>query len=132
MTEGIFEVGLRIRRAVVGAARVQTSHENADDFTLPLQELVTSFAWGQIWSREDLDLRSRSLLTIGMLIALNRQDELKVHVLGGLNNGISPTEIREAVMHAAVYCGFPAALAAMKTVQQVLADSCGDPFPAPG
>ncbi|SCB46797.1 carboxymuconolactone decarboxylase family protein [Rhizobium multihospitium] len=123
MMDSPFENGLKIRREVVGAARVEESLDQADAFSRPLQELTTSFAWGQVWSRDDdLDRRSRSLLTIAMLIALNRPDELKVHMLGGLNNGLTPIELREAVLHAAVYCGFPAALAAMKTAQQVLAE----------
>jgi 4-carboxymuconolactone decarboxylase len=121
MTDKFFNEGYQIRREVVGEARVESSLHQADDFSRPIQELVTSFAWGQVWGREEhLDRRSRSLLTIAMLIALNRSAELEVHLQGGLNNGLTDVEIREAVIHSAVYCGFPAALEATKVAQKVL------------
>lgn len=120
MNDESFENGLRIRREVVGQDRVEHSLNQADEFSRPLQELTTSFAWGQVWGREnDLDRRSRSLLTIGMLIALNRSAELEVHLRGGLRNGLTEIEVREAIIHSAVYCGFPAALEATRVAQQV-------------
>jgi 4-carboxymuconolactone decarboxylase len=120
MVDRSFEDGLQIRREVMGDARVEKSLNQADAFSRPIQELTTSFAWGQIWGRDAyLDRRSRSLLTIGMLIALNRQAELRAHILGGVNNGLSQAEIREAIIHSAVYCGFPAALEATKSAQIV-------------
>ncbi len=120
MSDEFFEIGLKIRREVVGEARVQESLLEADEFTRPLQELTTSFAWGEVWGRDDLDRHPRSLLTIGILIALNRQAELQVHIRGGLNNGLTETEIREAIIHSAVYCGFPAALEATRTAQAAI------------
>lgn len=121
MSDKFLEEGLKIRREVVGEARVQKSLLEADEFTRPLQELTTSFAWGQVWGRDEhLDRRSRSLLTIGMLIALGRQAELQVHILGGLNNGLTEAEIREAIIHSAVYCGFPAALEATRSAQSAI------------
>lgn len=120
MTDQDFDIGLELRRKVVGEARIESSLNQADGFSRPLQELMTSFAWGQVWSRgEHLDLRARSLLTIGMLIALNRRAELEAHIQAGLNNSLTETEIREAIIHAAVYCGFPAALEATKAAQTV-------------
>lgn len=100
---------------------MQKSLMEADEFSKPLQELMTSFAWGQVWGRDEhLDRRSRSLLTIGILIALNRQAELMVHIRGGISNGLTEVEIREAITHSAVYCGFPAALEAIRSAQSVL------------
>jgi 4-carboxymuconolactone decarboxylase len=126
MVDHYFEGGLQIRREVVGDARVEKSLNQADAFSRPLQEFTTSFAWGQVWGREEyLDRRSRSLLTIGMLIALNRQAELQAHIMGGMNNGLSQIEIREAIIHSAVYCGFPAALEATKSAQIVFGDRTG-------
>lgn len=120
MNDERFENGLRIRRQVVGDDRVEISLNQADDFSRPIQELTTSFAWGEVWGRDsDLDRRSRSLLTIGMLIALNRSAEFEVHVRGALRNGLTETEVREAIIHSAVYCGFPAALEATRVAQRV-------------
>ncbi|NKJ94758.1 4-carboxymuconolactone decarboxylase [Rhizobium leguminosarum bv. viciae] len=124
MSEESFEKGLRIRKEVVGQDRVEQSLNQADEFSRPLQELTTSFAWGQVWGREkQLDRRSRSLLTIGMLIALNRSAELEVHVRGGINNGLTELDVREAIIHSAVYCGFPAALEATRVAQRVFKKS---------
>lgn len=117
-----FASGLKIRREVVGEARVSSSMKQADSFSYPLQELATAFAWGDVWGRDDIfDRRSRSIATLAMLIALNRMDEFKVHVLGALNNGLSAEEVRELIIHAAVYCGFPAALEATRAAQEVIA-----------
>lgn len=126
MTDDNFELGLKVRREVVGEDRVEKSLLNADDFTKPLQELTTSFAWGQVWGRDEyLDRRSRSLLTLGMLIALNRQAELQVHIQGAVRNGLTELEIREAIIHSAVYCGFPAALEATRSAQAALSPESG-------
>nr|WP_183715505.1 MULTISPECIES: carboxymuconolactone decarboxylase family protein [unclassified Rhizobium] len=105
----------------MGDSRVDKSLVQADDFSRPVQELTTSFAWGQVWGREaELDRRTRSLLTIGMLIALNRQAELQAHIVGGLRNGLTEADIREVVIHSVVYCGFPAALEATRSAQAAL------------
>ncbi|MBB3386212.1 carboxymuconolactone decarboxylase family protein [Rhizobium sp. BK609] len=121
MDDKFFNVGLGIRRAVMGDSRVDKSLVQADDFSRPVQELTTSFAWGQVWGREaELDRRTRSLLTIGMLIALNRQAELQAHIVGGLRNGLTEADIREVVIHSVVYCGFPAALEATRSAQAAL------------
>ncbi|WBO21333.1 carboxymuconolactone decarboxylase family protein [Sphingomonas abietis] len=90
----------------------------AGDIAHDLQTLVTEVAWGDVWTREGLDRRSRSIMTIGMLLALNRSAELKAHVIGALNNGLSIDELREMILHAAVYCGFPAALEGMRVLRE--------------
>lgn len=121
--ENRFSEGLQIRREVVGEARVNKSLDMADDFSRPLQELTTSFAWGEVWSRSEvLDRRSKSIATLGMLIALGKFEEFKVHLLGAINNGVSVEEVREIIIHSSVYCGFPAALEATRAAQQKLAE----------
>ena len=116
----LFRKGLQIRREVVGDAYVEKSLASADDFTAPLQKLITEWCWGEVWSREGLGRKTRSFLNLGMLVALNRPHELKLHVLGALNNGVTPDEIREVVLQAAIYCGAPAALDAMRVVTDVI------------
>lgn len=116
-----YETGLRIRREVVGDATVDKALENADDFSMPMQELVTEYCWGEIWGRPDLDRRSRSLLNIGMLAVLNRPDELAGHIRAGLTaNGLTRAELRETLMQVAVYAGMPAGLSAFKIARSVL------------
>lgn len=110
MTTSKFEAGLEIRRAVLGDEYVDKSLANATDFNRPLQELVTEYCWGTVWSRDGLDRKTRSLLNIAMLTALNRGAELKLHTEGALNNGASAEEIREVLLQAAIYAGVPAAL----------------------
>jgi 4-carboxymuconolactone decarboxylase len=121
-----FEEGLKVRRTVVGEARVRTALESADNLSKPLQELVTSYAWGEIWTRPGLSLKSRSILTVGMLIALGKPNELKVHMLGAINNGVSYEELSEIVIHASVYAGFPAALEAMAVARSLVSEHGGD------
>ncbi|MDX2220716.1 MAG: carboxymuconolactone decarboxylase family protein [Burkholderiales bacterium] len=115
-----FEVGMKARREVLGDAYVDRSLANATAFTAPLQELVTENCWGAVWSRDGLDRRTRSLVTISMLIALRATDELKTHVLGALRNGCTVEEIREVLLHASAYCGFPAALDAFRAAKEVV------------
>src|ERR1700759_1055850 len=103
--ETTFETGLRIRREVLGREHVDRSLAAATEFGRPLQELVTEYCWGAVWARPGLDRRTRSLLNLGMLTALNRGHELGVHVRGALNHGVSPEEIREVPLQAAIYCG---------------------------
>jgi 4-carboxymuconolactone decarboxylase len=118
--EGRYDEGLRMRRQVLGDAYVQRSLDNATEFTQPMQELVTEYCWGAVWTRPGLVPRDRSLVNLGMLVALNRPDELKVHIRGALNNGVEPAEIQEALLQAGVYCGMPAALDAFRIAAAVL------------
>lgn len=112
--------GLATRRAVLGDAYVDSALAKVTPFTEPLQELVTRHAWGNTWQRPGLDLRTRSLVTVSMLVALGRMHELKTHVRGALNNGVTPAELQEIFLHASVYCGFPAAVDAFRAAAEVV------------
>ena len=114
-----FERGLRTRRAVLGDAHVDRSLKAADAFNWPMQKLATEFCWDEIWNRPDLDRRSRSLLNLGMIAALNRPHELKLHIRGALNNGLSRTELREVFLQVAVYCGVPAGIDSFRIAKEV-------------
>ena len=117
----LFQAGLAVRRAVVGDTYVDRAlAAGSTDFSRPGQELVTEFCWGYAWTRPGLSRRDRSLLNIGMLMALNRGPELAVHVRGARRNGLSEEEIREAILHATTYCGVPAGVDAMKVAERVL------------
>lgn len=116
-----YEQGLEIRKAVLGEEHVQRSLDGATAFSSDLQSFVTEFAWGAVWGREELDRRTRSLINIAMLTAMNRQAELAVHVRGALRNGCQVAEIREVLIQTAVYCGFPAALEGFRTASEALA-----------
>ncbi|KAK0723384.1 AhpD-like protein [Lasiosphaeria miniovina] len=117
----LFEAGLAVRRSVVGDAYVTRALANgATEFSRPGQELVTEWCWGYAWTRPGLERRERSLLNMGMLMALNRGPELAVHVRGARNNGLSEAEIREAILHCTTYCGVPAGVDAMKIAERVL------------
>ncbi|RHZ60221.1 uncharacterized protein CDV56_107404 [Aspergillus thermomutatus] len=116
----LYNRGLETRRAVVGNEHVDRSLNNATDFSRPMQEMITEWAWGNIWNRPGLDRKQRSLLNIGMLTALNRSHELGVHIRGAVNNGLTEIEIREAIIHATVYCGAPAGMEATRTAERVL------------
>lgn len=105
-----FEQGLKTRKAVLGDEYVQKSLENAGDFGWPLQKITTEFCWNEIWNRDGLSKRDRSLINLGMIAALNRPHEFRVHVNGALNNGLSIEEIREVILQIGFYCGGPAAL----------------------
>jgi 4-carboxymuconolactone decarboxylase len=117
--QSLFERGLKIRREVVGDAYVDAALSQADDFSMPMQELVTQYCWGDVWNRPGLDRRSRSLVNLGMIAAQNRADELAAHVRGALNNGVTKDEIREVFLQVAVYCGMPAGLGSFKVARQV-------------
>ena len=119
MNQELFDRGLKIRREVLGADYVDSSIRNADDFTRPLQELVTQFGWGEIWARPGLDRRTRSLINLAMISALNRPHELKLHIRGAINNGVTKDEIREVFLQVIPYCGFPAALDSFRTAREV-------------
>jgi 4-carboxymuconolactone decarboxylase len=113
----LFEQGLKIRREVLGAEYVDKSIANADDFNRPLQELVTSYCWGEIWSRPGIDKKTRSIINLAMLTALNRPHELKLHINGALNNGVTKEEIKEVLLQTAIYCGVPAAIDSFRTAR---------------
>ncbi|RYF55977.1 MAG: 4-carboxymuconolactone decarboxylase [Comamonadaceae bacterium] len=118
----LFQKGLEIRRAVVGDAYVDKSLAGADDLTAPLQKLVTEYCWGEVWGRTGLERKTRSFLNLAMLIALNRPNELRLHMRGAINNGVTKEEILEVVLQAAIYCGVPAALDAMKAAKETITD----------
>lgn len=116
-----YKDGLQMRKQVMGEDFVEKAFANADEFTMPLQEFVTRNAWGTVWCRDGLELKTRSLITVAMLTALGRSQELKGHLRGALNNGATPEEIREVLLHAAVYCGAPAAVEGFRVAQEVMA-----------
>lgn len=118
-----FAKGLAKRVEVLGAAHVQRSLDNADAFSRPMQQYVTEAAWGAIWGRDGLDAKSRSMITVAMLTALGRQNELAVHVRGALNNGVSARELQEILLQSAVYAGAPAALEGFRTAGAVLREA---------
>ena len=118
----LYERGLKVRKEVLGDAYVDNAINSADDFTRPLQEYVTAHAWAASWGRPGLEKKTRSMLNLAMLTALNRPHEFRVHVKGALNNGVSKDEIREILIHAAVYCGAPAALDSARVAKEVFAE----------
>jgi len=120
-TNSRFDVGMGVRSEVLGAEHVQRSLDSASAFARPMQELVTEYCWGAVWSRPGLDRRSRSLVNLGMLAALNRGHELGIHVRGALTNGVTPEEIREVLLQAAIYCGVPAGMEAFRIAEETLA-----------
>lgn len=124
----LFKKGLKVRREVLGPAYVDRSVAGADDMTAPLQKLVTEWCWGEIWNRPGLDRRTRSFLNLAMLTALNRPHEIRLHMRGALNNGLTRQEIQEVILQAAIYCGVPAALDCMKVAVEVFkeVDAEGD------
>jgi 4-carboxymuconolactone decarboxylase len=119
MNPDLYAQGLQTRRDVLGADYVDAAIANADDFNRPLQELVTQYCWGDVWNRPGLDRRTRSLLNLAMLTALNRPHELKLHIQGALNNGVTKDEMREVFLQALVYCGAPAAVDSFRTAREV-------------
>lgn len=122
MANDLFDRGLAARKAVLGSDYVDKSLAQADEFTRPLQELVTEYCWGAIWTREGLPRKTRSLLNLAMLTALNRQHELKLHVMGALRNGCTQQEIQEALLQATIYAGVPAGVEAFRTAREALAE----------
>ncbi|MFG2969398.1 MULTISPECIES: carboxymuconolactone decarboxylase family protein [unclassified Streptomyces] len=114
--------GDAMRRRVLGDAHVDRSRANATPFSRPLQDLVTEYCWGAVWTRPGLEPATRSLLNIAMLTALGKPDELRLHVRGAINNGCTTEQIQEVLLQAAVYCGVPAALEASRAAQQVMAE----------
>jgi 4-carboxymuconolactone decarboxylase len=119
-TDKDFDKGLATRKQVMGEDFVAQAFDNATPFSLPMQHYITRNAWGDVWQRPGLDLKTRSLITVAMLTALGKQHELKGHVRGALNNGATPAELQEVLLHAAVYCGVPAAVEAFRTAASVV------------
>jgi len=116
-----YEQGMKVRRAVLGDAHVDTSLKNRTEFDEALQDLITRYAWGEIWSRPGLPRQTRSMLTVAMMVALNRPEELRLHLSAALNNGVTREEIREVLLQTAIYCGVPAANSAFHLAQEVFA-----------
>ena len=120
-----FEEGLAVRKSVLGAEFVDKAIGAADDFNRPLQELVTEYCWGAVWTRDGLSRRDRSLLNLAMLTALNRPHELKMHVQGALRNGVTREEIREVLLQATIYAGVPAGVDAFRVAREALSEFKG-------
>ena len=116
------QAGMKVRRAVLGDAHVDRAEKNKTAFTEPFQDLITRYAWGEIWSRPGLPRNTRSLLTLAMMIALNRNDEFRMHVRAALNNNVTREEIQEVLLQSAIYCGVPAANTAFHIAQEVFAE----------
>jgi 4-carboxymuconolactone decarboxylase len=122
MSDDAYDRGMEVRREVLGDAHVDRATESATAFTADFQELITKYAWGEIWSRPGLDRKTRSCITLAALVALGREHELPLHVRAALRNGLTVDEIKEVLLHTAVYAGVPAANSAFAIAQQVLAE----------
>jgi 4-carboxymuconolactone decarboxylase len=125
VTNDVFERGLEIRKSVLGKEFVEKSISSADDFNRPMQELVTEYCWGAVWGREGLSKKTRSMLNLAMLSALNRPHELRMHLAGALRNGVTRDEIREVLLQVAIYCGVPAGVDAFRNAREVFAEIDG-------
>lgn len=125
MSKETFDRGLEIRKAVIGAEFVDNAFKNADDFSMPLQELLTEYCWGYVWGRDGLPLKSRSMINLAMLSVMNRPHELKTHIKGALKNGMSREEIREVFMQIAIYAGVPVAVDSFRIAREVFAEIDG-------
>lgn len=121
MNKDMYDKGLAIRRKVLGDAYVDAALKNADDFNRPLQELVTEYCWGYVWSREGLPLKQRSMLNLAMISILNRPHELKAHIKGALTNGVTKNEIMEVFLQVAIYAGVPCAVDSFRIAREVFA-----------
>lgn len=121
-----FAAGLAVRKAVLGSDYVERSLASADEFSLPFQKLVTEYCWGEIWTREGLDRPLRSMINIAMLVALNRNAELRLHIDGALTNGVTLEQIREILLQTTIYCGVPAALEGFRVAREVLAERASE------
>src|SRR5688572_11904604 len=119
-TDKDFDKGLATRKQVMGEDFVANAFGKATDFSLPIQQFITRNAWGDVWQRPGLDLQTRSLITVAMLTALGKQHELKGHVRGALNNGVTHKQLQEVLLHASIYCGLPAAVEAFRTAAEVV------------
>ena len=117
-----FDKGLQIRKDTLGAEFVENSFKTADDFTMPMQELTTEYCWGYVWGRDTLPRKTRSMLNLAMISALNRPHELKMHVKGALRNGVTKEEIREIFLQVAIYCGVPAGVDSFRIAKEAFAE----------
>jgi len=117
--KAMFEAGLKNRREVLGAEYVDKSIASADDFNMPMQELVTEYCWGALWGRPGLSRQQRSMINLAMLVALGRSHELRLHIRGAINNGLTKDDIREIFLQTAIYCGMPAAIDAFRNAREV-------------
>ncbi|MBL1422187.1 MAG: carboxymuconolactone decarboxylase family protein [Alphaproteobacteria bacterium] len=122
MSNETFEVGMKIRKQVLGAEFVEKSFAAADDFNKPHQELVTEYCWGAVWGREGLSMKTRSMLNLAMIATLNRPHELKMHVKGAIKNGVSKDEIREVFMQVTIYSGVPAGVDSIRIAKEAFAE----------
>jgi 4-carboxymuconolactone decarboxylase len=122
MNKELFDKGLEIRKSVLGKEFVENAIRNADDFNMPMQELATEYCWGYVWGRPGLDKRTRSFLNLGMIAALNRPHELKIHVQGALRNGLTRQEIMEVFLQVAIYCGVPAGVDSFRIAREAFAE----------
>ena len=122
MDQGTFDKGMEVRTAVLGEAYVQAALHSADEFSQPLQDLVTEYCWGAVWGREGLSLKTRSMLNLAMISVLNRPNELRTHLRGALNNGLTRDEIREIFLQVAIYAGMPAAVDSFRAAREVFAE----------
>ena len=117
MKDKLLEKGLKVRKEVLGADYVNKQISQADDFSLPMQELATKAAWGLVWTRPGMSRKARSMINIAMLVALGKAEELELHIAGALQNGVTKKEIQEILIHTSMYCGFPAALGGFRTAR---------------
>ena len=122
-----YKKGLEIRQEVLGKDYVNQALAKTDEFTGPFQEFITRYAWGEIWGRGGLTRRERSLITLAMLVALNREAEFRLHVRGAFRNGVTVEELRELLLHSGIYCGVPAANAAIRAAEDVISETKGGP-----
>ena len=117
-----FETGMKIRREVLGDAHVDAAIAKRNAFSEEFQDLITRYAWGEIWTRPNLPRQTRSLITVAMLVALNREEELRLHLRAALRNGATQEEIRETLLQSAIYCGVPAANSAFRIAQEIFTE----------
>lgn len=122
MNQELFDKGLKTRKEVLGDEYVNKSLQNTDDFNMVMQEHVTQYCWGDVWNRPGLDRKTRSFLNLAMLTALNRPHEIKIHVRGAINNGLSKDEIAEVFLQSAIYCGVPAAIDSFRIAKEVFVE----------
>jgi len=118
-----YDQGMRVRRAVLGDTHVDAAQKNRNEFNEEFQDLITRYAWGEIWTRPGLSRQTRSMITLGMMVALNRSDELRMHLHAALSNGVTREEIKEVLMQTAIYCGVPAANSAFHLAQEVFSEA---------
>lgn len=132
MADELFERGTGVRREVLGDEHVDRANASRTAFTSEFQDFLTRYAWGEVWTRPGLDRRTRSCITVAMLVALNRPEELTLHLRGALRNGVTVSELREVLLHAGVYCGIPAANSAFRIAREVLGPLADEPGETPG